>query len=296
MPAAGGMAGGGQGGSAQGGSAQAGAPPCVEFGAWLMPEPVEGLGQTDTDHFGPSLTNEPTVIFYSVGNGEGEEVWRATRASPEDPFEGAMTVAQVNSTAMDGTPFITADGQALWFASTRPSGLGDRDIWMAPGGVNGFAAPINVTEVNTVGLEHLPSLTADGLILVLGSTRADSANEDIFMATRDTIDEPFGEPFYVTELNTGSYDSSPAITADGLTLYFTSKRNGDGASGTDIFVATRETRDDPFGEPQEVVELNSVSNDEDPRLSPAKNEIFFASNRDTGVHQIWHARRECIDP
>jgi Tol biopolymer transport system component len=283
-------------GAGQAGVGQAGAAPCENFGDWLAPEPVEGLGQADIDHFGPSLTNEPTVIFYSVGNGDTENIWRATRASAGEPFSDAISVSQVNSEVMDGTPFITADGQALWFASTRGGGLGDRDIWMAPGGVNGFAAPIDVGEVNTEGLEHLPSLTADGLILVLGSTRADGANEDIFMATRDAPTDAFREPVFVSELNTTSYDSSPAITADGLTIYFTSKRNGDGANGTDIFVATRDTRDDPFGEPQEVVELNSPGNDEDPRLSPARNEIFFASNRDTGVHQIWHALRECVDP
>jgi hypothetical protein len=296
MPTTGGTAGGGQAGSGQGGTAQAGAPPCVNFGPWLEPEPVVGLAEDTADHWGPSLTNAPTVLFYSIGIGEAENIWRATRTDLDEPFTAAMEVTQVNTDVMDGTPFIMPDGQGLWFSSTRPGGLGDRDIWMAPGGVNGFAPAINVSEVNSEGLEHLPSLTADGLILVFGSTRADSANEDIYMATRDVATDTFATPFLVGELNSDAYDGSPAITADGLTIYLASKRIGNDANGTDIFVATRDSRDDPFGEPQEIAELNTTSNDEDPRLSPARNEIFFASNRDTGVHQIWHARRECIDP
>jgi Tol biopolymer transport system component len=283
------------GGAGQAGGGQGGTAPCQNFGPWLEPEPVVGLAEDTADHWGPSLTNAPTVLFYSIGVGEAENIWRATRTDLDQPFTAAMAVAQVNTEAMDGTPFIMPDGQGLWFSSTRPGGLGDRDIWMAPGGVNGFAPAINVGEVNTEGLEHLPSLTADGLILVFGSTRVDSANEDIFMATRDVATDPFSTPFFVGELNTDAYDGSPAITPDGLTIYLASKRIGNDANGTDIFVATRESRDDAFSEPQEIVELNTTSNDEDPRLSPAGNEIFFASNRDTGTHQIWHALRECAD-
>lgn len=255
-------------------------------------EPVEGLGSPDENHFGPSLTNEPTVLFFSVGIGEEEEIWRATRESPSDPFSGAMAVPEVNTDTMDGTPYITPDGQSLWFASTREGGQGDRDIWMAEGGVNGFAAAINVAEVNSEGLEHLPSMTADGLILMFSSNRV-SGNEDLYMATRASTVDSFEEPFLVEELSTDFYDGSPAITPDGLTVYFASKRVGN--EDNDIYVSTRASLDDPFEEPVLIEELSSVDNEEDPRLAPSRLEIFFSTNRDTGVHQIWHAQRECLD-
>jgi Tol biopolymer transport system component len=267
----------------------------MQFGPWMAPEPVVDLTLPDLDHYGPSLTNEPAVLFFSVGVGEEEDIWRATRESPSDPFSGAMAVPEVNTDTMDGTPYITPDGQTLWFASTRPGGLGGRDIWMAEGGVNGFAAAVNVSEINSDGLEHLPSMTADGLVVFFGSDRATPGSEDIFTAVREGTDMPFGEPTLVEELNSDDYDSSPAITPDGLTLYFTSTREAVDVT-TDIFVATRASRGDPFGEPAVVEELNSLDSDEDPRLAPSRLEIFFASNRDTGEFQIWHAQRECLDP
>jgi hypothetical protein len=43
-------------------------------------------------------------------------------------------VANVNSAAVtdyDGQPFVTADGQELWFSSSRAGGLGAEDIYRA---------------------------------------------------------------------------------------------------------------------------------------------------------------------
>ncbi len=267
---------------------------CELFGDWLAPEPVTDLGLPEQNHFGPSLTNDPAVLFYSLATGEDEDIWRAKRDSPGGDFSGAGAVLELNTGDMDGAPYITADGRTLWFASTRPGGLGDRDIWKAEGGVNGFSAPVNVTEVNSDTLDHLPTLSADGLILMFGSHRDGFGHEHLFIARRASQGAAFDEPAPVTELNTEGYNGSPAISGDGLSVLFASGRVA--GNGNDLYVATRDARDEPFGEPQPIAELSSADNEEDPRLSPAGDEIFFASDRDGGPYRIWHALRECLDP
>ncbi len=267
---------------------------CEQFGDWLAPELVTDLGLPEENHFGPSLTKDPAVLFYSMGAGADEDIWRANRDSPGGDFSGAAPVLELNTGDMDGAPYITPDGRTLWFATTRSGGLGDRDIWKAEGGVNGFSAPVNVSEVNSETLDHLPTLSADGLILMFGSHRDGSGHEHLFMTTRASPSAAFDEPAPVTELNTDGYNGSPAISGDGLSLLFASGRAG--GSGNDLYLATRAARDEPFGQPLLIAELSSPDNDEDPRLSPSGDEIFFASDRDGDVYRIWHALRECLDP
>lgn len=279
-------------GAAGAATTDAGPGVCNNPGGWLEPVAIENLGLPEQDHYGPSLTNAPAVLFYSIGAGETEDIWSAVR-QPDGSFTGAAPVAEVNTVNMDGTPYITPDGRTLWFGSIREGGLGDRDIWRAEGGVNGFSTPVNVTELNSDALDHLPTLTTDGLIVMFGSRRA-SSTEHLFIATRTNVADPFDPPVSVDELNTDDYDGSPDISGDGLSVLFASSRVG--AGGHDIYVATRASRSDPFVAAQPVSELNSAGNDEDPRLSPAGDEVFFTSDRGDGIYRIWHALRECLDP
>src|SRR5688572_30775135 len=70
---------------------------CEQFGAWLAPEPVTDLGLPEQNHFGPSLTNDPRVLFYSIGSGQDEDIWRANRDSPGGDFSGASPVLELNT-------------------------------------------------------------------------------------------------------------------------------------------------------------------------------------------------------
>jgi outer membrane protein OmpA-like peptidoglycan-associated protein/tetratricopeptide (TPR) repeat protein len=61
------------------------------------------------------------------------------------------------------TPFVTADGSRLYFASDMPGGLGETDIYYCVRNGNGWSEPINVgSSVNTIGREQFPSLDAEG--------------------------------------------------------------------------------------------------------------------------------------
>ena len=83
----------------------------AELRRLASPEPITDLGLPEQDHFGPSLTNDPAVLFYSMGAGDDEDIWRATRDAPGGVFSGASPILELNTADMDGAPYIRAPAQ-----------------------------------------------------------------------------------------------------------------------------------------------------------------------------------------
>ena len=94
-------------------------------------------------------------------------------------------------------------------------------------------------------------------------------------------------------VNSTSMDRAPAISKDGLSLYFASNRPG-GFLGEDIYVSQRETRDDEWGLALNLGPIiNTTSNEMVPAFSRDGHLMFFASNRPGGLGvDIWVSRRE----
>jgi len=96
-------------------------------------------------------------------------------------------------------------------------------------------------------------------------------------------------------VNSTSMDRAPAISKDGLSLYFASSRPG-GFGGEDIYVSQRETRDDEWGPAMNLGPIiNTTDNEQVPAFSRDGHLMFFASNRIEGSFggvDIWVSRRE----
>jgi Tol biopolymer transport system component len=82
-----------------------------------------------------------------------------------------------------------------------------------------------------------------------------------------------------TAFNTVSLDGCPFISPDGKKFFMASNRAG-GLGGIDIWVATREKTDDPWGAPVNVgAPVNSTANDFCPTIARDGHTFFFVSNR-----------------
>ena len=96
-------------------------------------------------------------------------------------------------------------------------------------------------------------------------------------------------------VNSTSMDRAPAISKDGLSLYFASNRPG-GFGGEDIYVSQRETRDDEWGPAMNLgPTVNTIDNEQVPAFSRDGHLLFFASNRLEGSFggvDIWVSRRD----
>ena len=67
------------------------------------------------------------------------------------------------------------------------------------------------------------SVSADELELYFTSDRAGGLGyEDIWVSTRQSIDDPWGPPTNLETVNSSYRESFPCISRDGLTLYFLS--------------------------------------------------------------------------
>jgi hypothetical protein len=153
-----------------------------------------------------------------------------------------------------------------------------------------FDPPELVAELSVPAKTDNPSLTADMLEIFFTSER-NGGSADIFVAERAARAEPFGPAQLVAELSAADVETSPAVSADGLTIWFASARAG-GLGDLDIWVATRDSRGSAWSPPSNVDALNSGGK-EIPRPPGQRARVMpMASDRDMpGYYQIHFAAR-----
>jgi hypothetical protein len=82
---------------------------------------------------------------------------------------------------VQGAGVVTPDDLTLYFASSRPGGVGGFDIWLArrSSGEDDFAEPVSVTELNSAQDEVPDFVTSDGCTLYFHSSRPPGAATDL---------------------------------------------------------------------------------------------------------------------
>ena len=100
-------------------------------------------------------------------------------------------------------------------------------------------------------------------------------------------------------VNSSFAEGGPAISKNGLSLYFHSERPG-GYGSTDIWVSQRASRNDPWGPPEHLGSaVNTAGLEAVAALSRDEHLLFFASDRLGGLggNDIWVSyRRHVHDP
>jgi beta-lactamase regulating signal transducer with metallopeptidase domain len=206
----------------------------------------------------------------------------------------------VNTTNNEGSPSISADGLTLYFSSDSPDGYGSNDLMVATRKTlqDIWEAPMNLGEgVNTSSFDGMPSISSDGLSLYFTSTRLNGVNWDIYVTSRQTLDDPWEEPVNIgSHVNSSSGEYFPNISSDGLSLFFASDRPGSGF--IDLYVAKRETVDDDWTIPVNLGSPVNTSVFEGwPSISSDGLSLFFCSFRSGGYGsgELWVSTRATID-
>ena len=142
-----------------------------------------------------------------------------------------------------------------------------------------------------------PSFSTDGLEMYFDSQSRPGGygGYDIWVATRNTVDEDWGTPVNLgPPVNSSDRDGCPCISSDGLTLYFDSIRPG-GFGSKDLCVATRRSKSEPWSEPLNLGPVvNSPSPDYFPELSADGLSLYFESTRPGGSaeYTVWVTTRK----
>ncbi|HXX70160.1 MAG TPA: hypothetical protein VEK07_23475 [Polyangiaceae bacterium] len=196
----------------------------------------------------------------------GSDLYVATRPTASSPFDSFMPLpgAGFNTVEYESNPTVSGDGLTIVFersaagnTPTTPANLyyGTRSSTSDPFVYSGPLEDIGFD----AGNNWAPFLRQDGQVLYFVSDRDSVTYPSIYRSVRDGsgADLGFGPPAPVAGLTSGVSLASPAVTPDDLTLYFaeTDIYSDGGASDTTIWVATRSSTSDAFGNPENVSEL-----------------------------------------
>lgn len=225
------------------------------------------------------LTADELGVFFerTVATGDGGashlRLFAATRANVSAPFGDVVELPAPDPSADYANPSPTADNLHLYFACNSASGLGRYDLWSVtradPTAAYSADPEDLAPPLNTSAGDGQPAVLGNGLVLYFTSNRSSAAGySDILRATRTSDTQPFvlDDPSTVAAVDTDVDEYGPTPSADDLTLYFASRRDDLGVTGSRkgqlrIWRTTRASASAPFGTPVPENELTTSDGD-----------------------------------
>lgn len=246
----------------------------------------------------PDISADGMTLYFDAQNRRGGlkgwDIWMSEANSPHRDFGPAVVLpAPVNSSYDDCGPCLSDDSLTLYFASNRPGGSGDFDLWVTTRKTtkDPWGQPVNLgPAVNGPYDDKHPSISADGLTLYFDSRRPDDfdliGSTDIYVTRRDSVNGDWSTPEPLWAINTPEDDEcSPDISSDGLTLYYDSP-----LAGRDLWVTKRADPNAFWEQPLHLgVPFNTEGLDTDPSIAADGSLLYFVSDRAgaQGGFDIW---------
>jgi hypothetical protein len=207
---------------------------------WRPPENLGPVVNSPKNDSLPCVSTDGLTLYFNSKRPGGygkADVYMTTRVSRNDPWQSPVNLGpQVNGSAEDGVPWISADGLELYFQSWRPTGYGDADIYVArrPTQSDPWEDAVNLGPVvNSAYADSDACLSADGLVLFFSGTYFGPARSggyggsDMWMTRRASLSDPWQAPLNLgPSVNGPAHDIIPRLSPDGRTLYFCTFRDG----------------------------------------------------------------------
>jgi hypothetical protein len=141
-------------------------------------QPINTLASSVT----PFVLPDRTALYFSASRNGSSDILRSSWQGAA--FDGGEVIAAVSTSDPEDYPVVAADDLTMYFASARPGGAGDKDIYVSRRNtrVEEFGPPQQMVELATSSGEVPNWISADGCVLYF--TQQATGGSDIFVATR----------------------------------------------------------------------------------------------------------------
>ena len=207
--------------------------------------------------------------------------------APSWSFEMVEPVDALNSDEDDDDPSLRTDLLEIYFASRR---LGEETVFVSTRASpdDSWDAPFPVEAFEGYGTVSSPELSADGLTLTLSVDTGVLTLEDIWIATRPSVDAPWSAPVPFDLLNTAGFESA-AVFADDPTEMLLCATRLDTEGWTDLYAIHIDAGAER-AQFERVLALSSEAADCDVYVGPSGSMVVFATDR-AGQWDLWRGAR-----
>ncbi len=219
--------------------------------------------------------------------------------STEVPFN-PMLVQNVSGSDDEYFPMISPDNALMFFTRKQNTGsLGDKTYMQEVYTYStfdeaikkfdkgtAFKAPFNNGTFDSYGAATMSVDNKEMIICACKRTTVFNQpymNCDLYSTTFQKIGETANDYEWSELVNLGpkintanGWEGQPSISADGMTMYYTA--NGPNTKDNDVFVVTRNPKDNTWGAPRPFTEINTDGKDKSPFLHQDSETMYFVSS------------------
>ena len=205
---------------------------------WSVPKPISQNINIKYNDAAASLSPDGKTLFLYYEEGEGD-IYTSTRNG--EAWSEARPLNKNINTALfwETCASVSPDGKKLFFASNRPGGIGELDIYMSQLDAKGdWGKAVNLGPIiNTPNNEDSPFIHHDGTTLYFSSDgHPRLGNSDIFVS--EFVNNKWKKPENMGyPLNSWEYDGFFTLSPDKKRGYFSTAKEG-GLGDADIYSIT----------------------------------------------------------
>jgi hypothetical protein len=251
---------------------------CNGTAPFQAPVVVGGIASPQDDVAARLSPDERVVVFSRRSTGGMFDLYTASRASAEMPFDPPTLLTTVNSVNSEGAPSLSPDELLIAFDSDRGGGATRIYTSTRDATSGNFGAPQPALALRDGEVQ--PLLANPRALYFTTNARPDTGAHDIWRAEIDRTGATSPPVAVAGGVNTAMEEGMPAVTADELHIFF--RR----VVGTDaiLHTAQRSSRTDPFGPATAVENLGMPGSDVAPTwVSPDGCHLYFQSNAAGGA-------------
>lgn len=262
----------------------------AQWPAWMartpLPTPAlfaEGAISTADDDMDATFTADGTTLYFTKSHA-GQRLGVIVVSQFRDGRWSEPKVASFSGRFTDYDPFITPDGEHLFFASNRPltgSIKKDFDIWVVDKTTQGWSEPRSIGEpIDTPRDEFYPTVALDGTLYFSATRKEGLGGSDIYRAARR--DGRYETPENLGPgVNTSATEVDSYVSPDQSFVVFAGFGRPDDLGNGDLYISERVNG--VWAPARHLgAGINSSAREYCPGASPDGKYFFFTSFRGFG--------------